>query len=300
MGTASTSMLQRRLRVGYTRAGRLIDMMERRGVISGYEGSKARQVLITEGDLPRVLEALGDAQLAAADSESREHRQNAATVPSIGETLREARMRQHLDITDVEAQTKIRAKYLRALENEEFGMLPGPTFVKSFLRTYAEYLGLDPHLLVEEYRVRHDPRDESELQPFARPSRGRERRRAAAAPGLAAGGLRGRRDPGAAAGARADRRQLVGTRQHHGGTQTTTTTAKKPTAKQRAEARRRRTRRRRRAPRRPSRCGSSPPAPTYVCVDKGAGTPVVYEGTLSGPRPFEGASSCGSTSAARR
>jgi DNA segregation ATPase FtsK/SpoIIIE, S-DNA-T family len=55
MGTASTSMLQRRLRVGYTRAGRLIDMMERRGVISGYEGSKARQVLITPADVPRVL-----------------------------------------------------------------------------------------------------------------------------------------------------------------------------------------------------------------------------------------------------
>ena len=60
MGTASTSMLQRRLRVGYTRAGRLIDMMERRGVISGYEGSKARQVLITEADLPRVLAALAE------------------------------------------------------------------------------------------------------------------------------------------------------------------------------------------------------------------------------------------------
>ena len=60
MGTASTSMLQRRLRVGYTRAGRLIDMMERRGVISGYEGSKARQVLITEADLPRVLESLAE------------------------------------------------------------------------------------------------------------------------------------------------------------------------------------------------------------------------------------------------
>jgi DNA segregation ATPase FtsK/SpoIIIE, S-DNA-T family len=58
MGSASTSMLQRRLRVGYTRAGRLIDMMERRGVISGYEGSKARQVLITEADLTRVLAAL--------------------------------------------------------------------------------------------------------------------------------------------------------------------------------------------------------------------------------------------------
>src|SRR5437899_6914517 len=86
-------------------------------------------------------------------------------------------MRQRLDITDVEAQTKIRAKYLRALENEDFGMLPGPTFVKSFLRTYAEFLGLDPHLLVEEYRVRYDPRDESELTPFARPPSGRQRRR---------------------------------------------------------------------------------------------------------------------------
>jgi DNA segregation ATPase FtsK/SpoIIIE, S-DNA-T family len=58
MQTASTSMLQRRLRLGYTRAGRLIDMLERRGVISGYEGSKPRQVLISEADLPRVLAAL--------------------------------------------------------------------------------------------------------------------------------------------------------------------------------------------------------------------------------------------------
>jgi S-DNA-T family DNA segregation ATPase FtsK/SpoIIIE len=58
MQTASTSMLQRRLRLGYTRAGRLIDMLERRGVISGYEGSKPRQVLITEADVPRVVAAL--------------------------------------------------------------------------------------------------------------------------------------------------------------------------------------------------------------------------------------------------
>ncbi|MGP8241520.1 MAG: DNA translocase FtsK [Solirubrobacteraceae bacterium] len=58
MGTASTSMLQRRLRLGYTRAGRLIDMLERRGVISGYEGSKPRQVLVSEADLPRVLDGL--------------------------------------------------------------------------------------------------------------------------------------------------------------------------------------------------------------------------------------------------
>ena len=65
MGTASTSMLQRRLRVGYTRAGRLIDMMERRGVISGYQGSKAREVLVTEADLPRVLAAMEEAPVPA-------------------------------------------------------------------------------------------------------------------------------------------------------------------------------------------------------------------------------------------
>jgi S-DNA-T family DNA segregation ATPase FtsK/SpoIIIE len=66
MGTASTSMLQRRLRLGYTRAGRLIDMLERRGVISGYEGSKPRQVLITEADLPRILQNMADPSAAAA------------------------------------------------------------------------------------------------------------------------------------------------------------------------------------------------------------------------------------------
>jgi len=53
--TASVSLLQRRLRVGYTRAGRLIDMLERRGIVSGYEGSKARNVLIAESDLPRIV-----------------------------------------------------------------------------------------------------------------------------------------------------------------------------------------------------------------------------------------------------
>jgi S-DNA-T family DNA segregation ATPase FtsK/SpoIIIE len=67
MGTASTSMLQRRLRLGYTRAGRLIDMLERRGVISGYEGSKPRQVLVSEADLPRVLASLGEPTVIASD-----------------------------------------------------------------------------------------------------------------------------------------------------------------------------------------------------------------------------------------
>jgi S-DNA-T family DNA segregation ATPase FtsK/SpoIIIE len=53
--TASVSLIQRRLRVGYTRAGRLIDMLERRGIISGYEGSKPRRVLVGEAELERVL-----------------------------------------------------------------------------------------------------------------------------------------------------------------------------------------------------------------------------------------------------
>jgi DNA segregation ATPase FtsK/SpoIIIE, S-DNA-T family len=70
MGTASTSMLQRRLRLGYTRAGRLIDMLERRGIISGYEGSKPRQVLVTEGDLPRVLAALEPSREPASETVS--------------------------------------------------------------------------------------------------------------------------------------------------------------------------------------------------------------------------------------
>jgi S-DNA-T family DNA segregation ATPase FtsK/SpoIIIE len=67
MQTASTSMLQRRLRLGYTRAGRVIDMLERRGVISGYEGSKPRTVLITEADLPRVLAALREPAGSTSD-----------------------------------------------------------------------------------------------------------------------------------------------------------------------------------------------------------------------------------------
>jgi DNA segregation ATPase FtsK/SpoIIIE, S-DNA-T family len=65
-GTASVSMIQRRLRVGYTRAGRLIDMLERRGIISGYEGSKPRQVLVSTADLPRVLGG-GEAPTAAGE-----------------------------------------------------------------------------------------------------------------------------------------------------------------------------------------------------------------------------------------
>ena len=98
-------------------------------------------------------------------------------MPEIGETLRETRMRRRIDMTEVEAATKIRAKYLRALENEEWDLLPGPTFVKTFLRTYAEYLDLDPRLLVEEYRQRFERPTTQDLTPFRRERPGRQRQR---------------------------------------------------------------------------------------------------------------------------
>ena len=87
-------------------------------------------------------------------------------MPEIGETLREARMRRRIDMAEVEAATKIRAKYLRALESEEWDLLPGPTFVKTFLRTYAEYLELDSRLLVEEYKQRFERPAGVELTPL--------------------------------------------------------------------------------------------------------------------------------------
>jgi cytoskeleton protein RodZ len=87
-------------------------------------------------------------------------------MPEIGSTLREARMRARIDVSEIEAKTKIRAKYLRALENEEWGLLPGPTFVKSFLRTYATALGLDGKALVEEYRLHHERPSEGQLEPI--------------------------------------------------------------------------------------------------------------------------------------
>ncbi len=100
-------------------------------------------------------------------------------MPDIGESLREARMRARIDIAEIEAQTKIRAKYLRALENEEWDLLPGPTYVKSFLRTYAEALDLDAKLLVDEYKLRHEHLSDVELQPINAAAPGRERRRQA-------------------------------------------------------------------------------------------------------------------------
>jgi cytoskeletal protein RodZ len=86
-------------------------------------------------------------------------------VFEIGNSLREARMRRGVDFAQAEVATKIRGKYLRALEEEQFDLLPAQTYVKGFLRTYAEYLGLDGQLYVDEFNSRfvsgtdeHEPR----------------------------------------------------------------------------------------------------------------------------------------------
>jgi cytoskeleton protein RodZ len=99
----------------------------------------------------------------------------------IGEVLRSTRSRSGLDIYTVERETKIRAKYLQALENERWDVLPGPTYVKGFLRTYASYLGLDAGALVDEYRRRIE-RSPAAEQPYMFSEPLLERRRRLAQP----------------------------------------------------------------------------------------------------------------------
>lgn len=80
-----------------------------------------------------------------------------------------------IDVSEIEAQTKIRAKYLRALENEEWDLLPGPTFVRSFLRTYAQALGLDDKAIVDEYRLRYETPSEEHQPIVSSPRQGARR-----------------------------------------------------------------------------------------------------------------------------
>jgi hypothetical protein len=96
-------------------------------------------------------------------------------VFEIGNSLREARLRQGLDFPEIEQGTKIRGKYLRALEDEQFDVLPAQTYVKGFLRSYSEYLGLDGQLYVDEYNSRFVVGEEeqpSRPRRSAPPSRG--------------------------------------------------------------------------------------------------------------------------------
>ena len=77
-------------------------------------------------------------------------------MPEIADELKSAREQAGLDIATVEADTKIRSKYLRALENGEWELLPEPTSTKAFLRTYADYLGLDGRAMVENFKLRYE------------------------------------------------------------------------------------------------------------------------------------------------
>src|SRR5438105_3580693 len=94
----------------------------------------------------------------------------------IGNSLREARMRRRIELAQAEQATKIRGKYLRALEDEQFGLLPSETYVKGFLRTYADYLGLDGQLYVDEFNSRFVVGLDAEVL-FRRSSSGRRSRR---------------------------------------------------------------------------------------------------------------------------
>ena len=192
-------------------------------------------------------------------------------------------MRQRIDISEIESETKIRAKYLRALENEEWDLLPGPTYVKSFLRTYAEALGLDGKLLIEEYKLRHERLSDVEMQPIRPPGAARDQRRRRRGPGASRGWAVARR------GVRDRRRALLPRQQRRATTATT----------RRARPRRRRPRRRRPAPgrRRPPvlddlgplgaarrrrqaaarlvRLRIVPTGPVYVCLRRAGGGTVV-------------------------
>jgi hypothetical protein len=96
-------------------------------------------------------------------------------VFEIGNSLREARERQGLGYPEIELATKIRGKYIRALEEEDFTSVPGDAYIRGFLRTYAEYLGLDGDVYVDEYASRFITSWRDELPP--RPERRRIPRR---------------------------------------------------------------------------------------------------------------------------
>src|SRR4051794_1857796 len=194
-------------------------------------------------------------------------------MPSIGESLREARMRQHLDISDVEEQTKIRAKYLRALEHEDFALLPGPTFVKTSLRPYAEVRGLAPPLRVEESRAPYEPRDELEPTlarggPPAPPGRPpRQPPRPAVVISIAVVGLLA---------------FLIVLGVTSGGD----SGSKKRSASRPSPAPKKHKPRKKPLPASVT-LKVQPLTPTYVCVNKGPGTPIVFQGILSAPQTFK-------------
>jgi cytoskeleton protein RodZ len=202
-------------------------------------------------------------------------------MPDIGATLREARMRQRIDISEVESETKIRAKYLRALENEEWDLLPGPTYVKSFLRTYAEALGLDGKLLIEEYKLRHERLSDVEMQPIRPPGAREPRRRRRVGSGrgwavlavvaLLIVGLYalGKIDVGDGDGGGSDAASTTPT------TTTTKTTKKRTTSRAKRSSTASRSAKRKKAQPKLVRLRLVPTGPVYVCLKRAGGATVV-------------------------
>jgi cytoskeletal protein RodZ len=199
-------------------------------------------------------------------------------MAEIGATLRDARIRARIDMSEVESQTKIRAKYLRAIENEEWDLLPGPVYVKSFLRTYGDYLGLDSRMLVEEFKRRYErPHDHELAPPIASLAhehdrdRGRMPRRPSLPPwapiafvlvlivavlfivGTVFGGSNKSSNP---AGLRGNQRRHTASTPTH----TQTTAAPKPQN---------------------VTLQLTPTAPVYVCLVQGNGKPLIFEQTFS-------------------
>ena len=288
MGTASTSMLQRRLRLGYTRAGRLIDMLERRGIISGYEGSKPRQVLITEADVPRILSHLAEADGGTAGGGAAERPDLQAIQPGVTDVDQAVRpsvafvrwltsVRRCARRGCAPGSTSVRSRRGRrsapstcARSRTRSGTcFPGPVYVKSFLRTYGDFLGLDSRMLVDEYKRRYERPSTTTCGPIATLSRERER----AAQGAAAAAVGGHRRR-----ARRGRRRAVLRR--HGGQQQA-----RPRRHERADTGDATTAQHRRGirhdgsgprpRRRPSSCSWSRPAPVYVCLVDGSGNKLI-------------------------
>ena len=206
-------------------------------------------------------------------------------MPAIGERLREARGRRGASIEDAEQATKIRARYLRALEDERFDVLPGRTFTRTFLRSYAELLDLDARLLVEEYRAQYegDRGDEFESRSFSPVGgQGRDRTRGVPNPVPGLGPLA---FLGFGALAVILFFLVLGL-----ATGDPEPAPRAPTSAQQSERskdeRPKRRRKRKAAPKSVS-LRVTPTEPTYVCVDRGAGK-TVYEGTLTRARRFKG------------
>ena len=160
------SAVQRRFRVGYSRAGRIIDALERKGVVGPYEGSKSRAVVASQVDLESMFGDDGDPEYERRSGrpiwprvgsfygrllgamEDGPHTHNLAPDGSnggangeakIGPILEQKRKERGLSLEEVEQATKIRKRYLAGLEREDYAVLPDAVYAQGFLKTYANY-----------------------------------------------------------------------------------------------------------------------------------------------------------------